>query len=503
MSIGWTRELDEDGVVRLAEILALKLRQGDAVALKGDLGAGKTTLARALIRALLGDDAAEVPSPTFSLRQSYETRRLGVSHFDFYRLGDADELFELGIDDALASGAAIVEWPERADGALPENRFDIALEETEQADHRRVSVRGHGTAAARVARVGEVMDFLDRSMTWGDARIGYLQGDASARSYARLTKGTRTALLMDAPRQPDGPPIRDGKSYSRIAHLAEDTVRPFSAVAQALKEAGLSAPAILDQDAGRGFMLVEDLGDQVFAAEVARDGLRMDELWRAAVDALLAVRGARVPDTVPAYDAEALGIEVELLLDWYWPALKGAPAPASARAEFLELWRPLFERLQRQPQVLVLRDFHSPNLIWLPERSGVERVGIIDFQDAQRGSAAYDLASLLQDARVDVPAPLEEELFAYYCGRLAEATPGFDRSELQFAYNALGAQRNTKILGIFVRLAHRDGKRQYLAHLARIWGYLERNLTHVSLAPLATWYEKHFPMTVRDGALPG
>jgi aminoglycoside/choline kinase family phosphotransferase len=229
----------------------------------------------------------------------------------------------------------------------------------------------------------------------------------------------------------------------------------------------------------------------------------MEELWQAAVDALIAVRDVRVPDSVPAYDGEALGIEVELLLDWYWPALKGEPAPTSVRAEFLELWRPLFERLARQPQALVLRDYHSPNLIWLPERSGVQRVGIIDFQDAQRGSAAYDLASLLQDARVDVPASLEQELFEAYCNRLAGAAPGFDRSEFRFAYSALGAQRNTKILGIFVRLAHRDGKRQYLAHLPRIWGYLARNLTHVSLAPLGTWYEKHFPVTVRDGALPG
>jgi tRNA threonylcarbamoyl adenosine modification protein YjeE len=503
MSIGWTRELDEAGVVRLAEVLALKLRQGDAVALQGDLGAGKTTLARALIRALLGDDNAEVPSPTFSLRQTYETSRLGVSHFDFYRLGDADEVFEIGIDDALAFGAVIVEWPERADGVLSENRFDIALEETDQPDRRRVSVRGHGTAAARVARIGETLDFLDRNVMWGDARIGYLQGDASARSYARLSKVERTALLMDAPRQPDGPPIRNGKSYSRLAHLAEDTVRPFSAIAQALKEGGLSAPAILDQDAGRGFMLIEDLGDRVFAAEVARSAQRMDELWQAAVDALIAVRDVRVPDSVPAYDGEALGIEVELLLDWYWPALKGEPAPTSVRAEFLELWRPLFERLARQPQALVLRDYHSPNLIWLPERSGVQRVGIIDFQDAQRGSAAYDLASLLQDARVDVPASLEQDLLGAYCNRLAGAAQGFDRGEFRFAYNALGAQRSTKILGIFVRLAHRDGKRQYLAHLPRIWGYLARNLTHVSLAPLGTWYEKHFPVTVRDGALPG
>jgi aminoglycoside/choline kinase family phosphotransferase len=172
------------------------------------------------------------------------------------------------------------------------------------------------------------------------------------------------------------------------------------------------------------------------------------------------------------------------------------------RAEFLALWGEIFDRLQQEPPACVLRDYHSPNLLWLPDRTGLARVGIIDFQDAQRGSAAYDLASLLQDARVDVPASLEEDLFASYCTHLAGVAPGFDQSEFRFAYNALGAQRSTKILGIFVRLAHRDGKRQYMAHLPRIWGYLARNLSHVSLAPLGTWYEKHFPMTVRDGALP-
>jgi tRNA threonylcarbamoyl adenosine modification protein YjeE len=502
MSIGWTRELDEAGVVRLAELLALKIHPGDAVALSGDLGAGKTTLARALIRALLGDHGAEVPSPTFSLRQSYETRRLTLSHFDFYRLEDATEAGELGIEDALANGAVVVEWPERAPGLLPDNRFEIALGETANPEHRRAGVRGHGTAAARVARIGEAINFLDGSAAWEHARVSYLQGDASARSYARLATGTRTALLMDAPRQPDGPPIRNGKPYSRIAHLAEDMVRPFSLLAGTLRGAGLSAPEVLAEDPGRGFMLIEDLGDRVFASEVARDAACMDQLWRAAVEVLAELRRVPAPDSLPVYDHEALGIEAELLLDWYWPALKGEPARSAMRAEFVDLWRPLFERLARQPRALVLRDYHSPNLLWLPEREGARRVGIIDFQDAQRGPAAYDLVSLLQDARVDVPEALEKTLFEHYCATVAAADPQFDRGEFTFGYNALGAQRNTKILGIFVRLARRDGKQQYLSHLPRIWGYLQRNLRHVSLAPLDTWYDRHFPMSVRGGELP-
>jgi hypothetical protein len=182
--------------------------------------------------------------------------------------------------------------------------------------------------------------------------------------------------------------------------------------------------------------------------------------------------------------------------------LRGEPAPASVRSEFLALWRPILERLERQPPAWVLRDFHSPNLIWVPERGGIRRTGVLDFQDAQRGPAAYDLASLLQDARVDTPEVLERQLFTHYCRAARAADPHFDEAEFTFAYNALGAQRNTKILGIFVRLARRDRKPQYLAHLPRIWGYLERSLRHVTLLPLAAWYERHFPRSVRGGKLP-
>ena len=511
MTTEWTRDLDEAGVVRLAELLALKIRSGDVIALSGDLGAGKTTLARALIGAVLRDGNAEVPSPTFSLHQSYVSRRLTVAHFDFYRLAGAHEAAEIGFEDAAQDGAVIVEWPERAATLLPETRIEIALAETSDPDVRHVTLRGLGGAGDRIARLADVMSFLDRQADWSRAGITYLQGDASTRGYARLSRyDGRTALLMDAPRQPDGPPIRDGRPYSQIAHLAEDMVRAFAAIAGPLRSAGLSAPEVLAEDFENGLLLVEDLGDRVFSAEVAR-GAPQDALWRTAVEALVEIQRSKAPQHLPlrggghvlqAYDRAALQVEIELLIDWYWPALHGASVPDAMRAEFLSLWSAVFDRLDRQPPGWVLRDFHSPNLIWLPERDGIQRVGVIDFQDAQRGPAAYDLVSLLQDARVDVTEALEEALFAHYCEARRNHQPHFDEAEFTFAYNALGAQRSTKILGIFVRLAHRDGKHQYLAHLPRIWGYLQRDLRHVTLAPLASWYDKHFPVSVRDGKLP-
>ena len=160
MTTQWTRDLDEAGVVRLADLLALKIRRGDVIALRGEVGAGKTTLARALIAALLGDRAAEVPSPTFSLSQVYETPRLTITHFDFYRLASAEDVREVGFDEAIASGAAIVEWPARAAELLPESRCEIDLAETADPATRRLTVRGFGRAAGSVRRIDELMAFL-------------------------------------------------------------------------------------------------------------------------------------------------------------------------------------------------------------------------------------------------------------------------------------------------------------------------------------------------------
>jgi len=206
---------------------------------------------------------------------------------------------------------------------------------------------------------------------------------------------------------------------------------------------------------------------------------------------------------LPRRDRAAFEIEVELLLDWHWPAIKGSPASPSVRAEFAGLWAPVLDRLLALPGGWFLRDYHSPNLIWLPQRAGVARVGIIDFQDALEEHAAFDLVSLLQDARTTVPEELESELFAYYCAEVAAREPTFDRAAFAAAYADFGAQRNTRLLGLWLRLLKRDGKPHYVQYIPRTWGYLERNLRAPELAPLAAWYELHFPVHLRSGNLPG
>ena len=501
-------QVNEPELCRIAELVALFVRPGEMIALSGELGAGKTAFARAFVRAILDDADVEVPSPTFNLLQLYESPRFPIAHLDLYRLSNPSEVGEVIADDVLAGSVAVVEWPERVASLLSPSRLDVRISETGAADLRTLELAGHGAWGSRLDRLDEVRRFLLDELGgegWSRARFRYLQGDASPRAYTRIFVDDTTYVLMNAPRMPDGPPIRNGMPYSRIAHLAED-VRPFVAVGRALEEIGIAAPHIRAQDMHRGLLLLEDLGDLTLGRAID-NGFSQRDLWSAAVDALVSVRRAGLPKTLPlspaemhilpAYDRDALGIETELLVDWYWPMLKGGSPSAEARNEFVDLWGAQFERLLTSPMGWVLRDYHSPNLMWRPGREGLARIGILDFQDALQGPWAYDLVSLLQDARVDVPPTLEAELFARYCDRVAAIEPDFDRTSFADAYAALGAQRNTKILGIFARLARRDGKTIYLRHIPRIWSYLARNLAQPSLEPLRVWYDRHFPQPVR------
>jgi N-acetylmuramate 1-kinase len=488
---------DEAASQRLGADLARALRPGDFLALTGDLGAGKSTLARAIIRALAGEDELEVPSPTFTLVQTYETP-LPAAHFDLYRLSDAGELDELGLDEALAEGVAIVEWPQIARERFPAALVEIDLAET--GNGRSARILAHGPAAARIARTLAIRDFLERSGRPEVARA-HLTGDASARAYEIVSApGEASLVLMDAPRQPDGPPIRDGKPYSRIAHLAE-SVEPFIAIGTALRSAGFAAPRIHAADPEQGLLLLEHLGSQTVLdtegrpvteryLESARLLARLHDLdWPATIEAPFV--GAY---DVPPYDRAALGIETELLTDWYLPFASGAAASDEDIADYRAAWAKLFDTLESAEKSLVLRDYHSPNLIWRPGEEGIARVGVIDFQDALIGPAAYDVASLAMDARVTIAPELELRIVDAYCA--ARTRPGFDSAGFAAAYAIMAAQRNSKILGIFVRLDRRDGKPAYLRHLPRIRDYLARALRHPALGELAALYSR---LAIVDG----
>ncbi|BAQ16032.1 tRNA (adenosine(37)-N6)-threonylcarbamoyltransferase complex ATPase subunit type 1 TsaE [Methyloceanibacter caenitepidi] len=482
---------------RLASRIALTLKTGDVVTLSGPLGAGKTTLARTLVGHF--DRGSEVPSPTFALIQRYETPRLALSHCDFYRLDDG-ELEELGLDDALADGALLIEWPERAADWLPQDRLDIVFDETDAPETRTLVLTGHGDWAGRLHRLQDMAGFLE-STAFADADALYLQGDASARGYARLVLPDRRAVLMNSPRQPDGPPIRDGKPYSALVHLAED-VKPFVAVAEALGARGFSAPEIQAFDLDKGFIVLEDFGDAVFKTAMER-GMSQAELWHDAVDVLLALaerppeQALPVPGSsayaLPRFDAEAMLIEASLIVEWLWPAAQGRALPEEVRAEFESLWRPHLETAASADPGWVLRDFHSPNLMYLQDRDGVRNIGLLDFQDALYGPLAYDVVSVLQDARLDVPEALERAELDRYCAARTARGGTFSSDDFRTLYATLGAQRNSKILGIFARLAKRDGKRAYLGHMPRVARYLERDLAHPALADLRDFYARAFP----------
>lgn len=315
------------------------------------------------------------------------------------------------------------------------------------------------------------VQFLQTS-GWADGHRSFLAGDASARSYERLVhpKDGTTMVLMDAP--PD-----DG----------EDT-RPFVTVARYLRHLGLSAPEIIAVDEVNGFVLLEDLGDDLFARLCKATHDIETELYEAAVDVMVKLHLGTVLPDLPPYDRDVYLRESRLLTEWYIPAVKGTAFPPHLEAEFAALMTELTDGLSGDRPVTVLRDYHAENLLWLPERDGTERLGLLDFQDALAGHPAYDLVSLLEDARRDTTPDLRNAMK----DRFVQATSA-KKGEFERDYAVLGAQRNLKIIGIFARLCIRDTKAGYVDLIPRVWDHLMNDLMHPDLSGLREFVNNHVP----------
>jgi aminoglycoside/choline kinase family phosphotransferase len=305
-------------------------------------------------------------------------------------------------------------------------------------------------------------DFL-AAHGWAGADVVPLAGDASFRRYFRVIDGRRRAVLMDAP-----PPHEDP--------------RPFMAIATWLTERGFRAPIIHAADLDAGLVLIEDFGDARMRETIDDDAGRTEALYAAAVDTLIALH-AHAPAALRPYDRTELHREVNLLTEWYCPAV----GISADQASYMAAWDTVFDHALTDMPVTVLRDYHAENLMLIADGT----LGLLDFQDALAGHPAYDLVSLLQDARRDVEPEIEAAMLARY-KRETGAGAAFDA-----AYHVLGAQRNAKIIGIFTRLWRRDGKPRYPALCPRVWRYLERDLAHPVLAPVKDWFDRTIPLERR------
>ena len=340
---------------------------------------------------------------------------------------------------------------------------------------------GSPSAAAGASRPGAMAAFLEAA-GWGDVLPVQLAADASFRRYYRLRRGHDRAIIMDAP-----PP--------------QEHVGPYLLVAATLRRLGLSAPEVLAEDRMQGFLLLEDFGDDTYTRLLDR-GADPRELYALAIDTLAALQRRVAADDLPGlppYDEARLLGEAALLTDWYVPAFTGAPLAAAQREDYLALWQAaLAQVMEAFPATLVLRDFHVDNLMLLPDREGVRRCGLLDFQDAVCGPPGYDLVSLLEDARRDVSPALRQMMTERYLA----AVSGFDRRGFTRAASVLATQRNCKILGIFTRLWKRDGKPGYLAHVPRLWRLIETDLQEPALGAIGRWLDRHVPQAARACPVP-
>lgn len=319
--------------------------------------------------------------------------------------------------------------------------------------------------SSKSSREAHITAFL-KTNGFGAAKRESMGGDASFRHYERLTLGGKSYIMMDAP-----PPKED--------------VRPFLHIGKHLANLNLSAPKILAEDVEQGLLVLEDLGDARYSIVLSKQPELEETLYAHAIDVLVYLHDKKLPNPLPEYDVTTLIEHVHRFTEWYLPKVAHVEVTESLKNEFTALWEAVLPKRRSGPDVLALWDYHADNLMWLPEREGMHRVGLLDFQDAMSCPPAYDLVSLLQDCRRPISPNIESDMLKRYLSKVK-----LDKAEFERSYAIIGAQRHTRILGTFARLAHRDGKPHYLNWIPKEWDYLNQNLAHPALAELRAFFAR-------------
>lgn len=462
----------------LAKVISQYSNKHDVILLEGDLGAGKTTFSKFFINHF-SEIKHNVTSPTFNIVQTYKSNKCNIWHFDLYRLKNSLEIIEIGLEEALDEGLTIIEWFEIANDYLPEDYLEIKIDNSN--DKRIATLFANGSWVKRLEKIQNkyqedrekiIADFLHFN-NLGNARVEKLKADASFRTYRRIYDSKKTLILMNAP-------------------PAYEDISKFILVDEYLRKQNLNAPEILGYNIKNGLMLLQDFGNNLFTTilnECSKQELcvKEKELYIKAVNVLDGLKKiSDIGSKIPKYDDNLLLKEVKLLTDWYLPYKFDSEDHIQKESEYIEIWQELLKKINIFDNVFVHRDFHADNLLYLNDFDGIKQIGLLDFQDAVIGSPIYDLISLLEDARRDVlPQTVEE------CKKIFLKNNNFNINDFNMAYNIIAAQRNCKIIGIFIRLSVRDNKQNYLDYLPRVWNHLKNDLNHPDLKPLKDWFDKY------------
>ena len=429
---------------------------------------------------------------------------LEISHFDLYRISDFEELYEIGLEESWQFGAALIEWPDRAEDLLPADVLWIQFEPSDGEDSRKVTLSGMGDWATRLQTICNKRQLLINA-SWGRGLIKPIASDLSPRLYDRVLLPTNdieddnsedltSAILMNMPPREPGPLLPDGRKYDLVAHRVTE-LSPMISICEGLRMMGLRVPHIYGADVPNGLMLWEDFGGETLSVTAESP---VAERYIATAHHLATLHnqsqpsqfdGTGGPHRLSHYDRDAYLVELDVFLDHYWPHVKGSACSDAVRTRFKTLWEPLLETLATSEQVLVLRDVQDPNCFWLPDAPDGKMVGFIDFQDCLIGPSAYDLAALATDARVTISNRLEADILSAYLAK--RDIKGESRDSFLMSYCLCVAQRTMKNLGAFARAADQWNRPSYLAHIPRSLDYLRKALTHPLLSDLKDWVDHH------------